>query len=176
MRFLYTCIFLFVSCSVFAQDSTAARKHYHRQPLYLLDGNITDSSMLKKLNPAEVVDITVLKGAAATALYGSKAADGVVLIASRKFAKQQYWTFLGKKSDAYKKAVPDPASDSLVVYVINGKTSAAGNYEGELYKINEQNFIDLKVINKKALQKDYNLTGKKYGIVITKRNTPGDVN
>lgn len=176
MRFLYTCIFLFLSCTVFAQDSTAAGKHYRRQPLYLLDGSIADSTMLKNLNPADVVDITVMKGGAATALYGSKGADGVVLITSRKFAKQHYWTFLGKKSEAYRKAVPDPASDSLVMYIINGKTSAARNYEGELYKINEHNLIELKVIDKKTLQKDYNVTGKKYGIVITKRNTPGDVN
>ena len=36
------------------------------------------------INPNDIADINVLKGAAATALYGSRAANGVVLITTKK--------------------------------------------------------------------------------------------
>ncbi len=47
-------------------------------------------SQLKNLNPADYESITVLKGAAATALYGSRGANGAIVIVSKggKFGKQ----------------------------------------------------------------------------------------
>ena len=52
-------------------------------PLYVIDGfPITGS--IGQLNPDEIDDITVLKDAASTSLYGSRAANGVVLITTKK--------------------------------------------------------------------------------------------
>ena len=52
-------------------------------PLYVIDGfPITGS--IGALNPDEVEDITILKDAASTSLYGSRAANGVVLITTKK--------------------------------------------------------------------------------------------
>lgn len=50
-------------------------------PLYIVDGTVTDQNSVIMDN---VASISVLKGAAATALYGIRAADGVVLITSKK--------------------------------------------------------------------------------------------
>lgn len=41
------------------------------------------------LNPSDIADITVLKDAAATAIYGARAANGVIIITTRKGAKEQ---------------------------------------------------------------------------------------
>ena len=46
------------------------------------------SNGLVDINPEDIEDLTILKGAAATALYGSEAANGVVMITSKK-AKSQ---------------------------------------------------------------------------------------
>jgi len=55
-------------------------------PLYVVDGfPITGS--IGALNPDEIENISVLKDAASTSLYGSRAANGVVLITT-KFAKK----------------------------------------------------------------------------------------
>lgn len=46
-------------------------------------------SFMNFINPDEVEDITVLKGATAAALYGARGANGVILITSKKGAKRQ---------------------------------------------------------------------------------------
>ncbi len=51
-------------------------------PLYVVDGIIFSGS-LSSINPADIESITVLKDAASTALYGSKAANGVVLLTTK---------------------------------------------------------------------------------------------
>lgn len=51
-------------------------------PLYVVDG-IIFSGNLSNINPADVESITVLKDASSTALYGSKAANGVVLVTTK---------------------------------------------------------------------------------------------
>ncbi len=53
------------------------------EPLYVVDGFplVTDISLI---NPDEIETITVLKDASSTALYGSRAANGVVLITTKQ--------------------------------------------------------------------------------------------
>ncbi|MBB6130310.1 M56 family metallopeptidase [Mucilaginibacter lappiensis] len=53
------------------------------QPLYVLDGKVIDKSDMEYIMPNTIESLAVLKGASATALYGSKGADGVVLITSK---------------------------------------------------------------------------------------------
>ena len=53
-------------------------------PLFILDGAPISSSMFNTLNPSDIQDITVLKDAASTAIYGSRAANGVIVITSKK--------------------------------------------------------------------------------------------
>ncbi|MGL5682236.1 MAG: SusC/RagA family TonB-linked outer membrane protein [Marinifilaceae bacterium] len=50
------------------------------QPLFILDGFETDIQTIMNLNMERVASITLLKDAASTAIYGSKAANGVVVV------------------------------------------------------------------------------------------------
>ena len=77
------------------------------QPLFVVDGvpiegkdfNSTDAArggggydygnLLQDINPADIENISVLKGASASALYGSRASNGVVMITTKKAKKQQ---------------------------------------------------------------------------------------
>ena len=52
------------------------------QPLFVIDGMPITGS-INNINPEEVETLTVLKDASATALYGSRAANGVILITTR---------------------------------------------------------------------------------------------
>ncbi|MEO7048069.1 MAG: hypothetical protein ABI091_22410 [Ferruginibacter sp.] len=54
------------------------------KPMIILDGKEVDSSVIEKISPNEVKNITVLKGASAKAIYGSKAAKGVVVITTKR--------------------------------------------------------------------------------------------
>lgn len=54
------------------------------EPLYVLDGKIISSEVFANLNPTDIGGIKVLKDAVACALYGIKAANGVIEITSLK--------------------------------------------------------------------------------------------
>ncbi len=52
-------------------------------PLYVVDGVPFDGS-INDLNPADVESVSILKDAASSALYGNRAANGVILITTKK--------------------------------------------------------------------------------------------
>jgi TonB-linked SusC/RagA family outer membrane protein len=56
----------------------------NNQALIVLDGVIVPSDYLNSLNPNDVENVTVLKGANAAALYGSQAANGVLIISTKQ--------------------------------------------------------------------------------------------
>lgn len=51
-------------------------------PLFVIDGMLTND--MSTLNPADIENITVLKDASALAIYGSRAANGVVIVTTKK--------------------------------------------------------------------------------------------
>jgi len=53
-------------------------------PLYVIDGFPTEESVSNSVSPADIESITVLKDASATAIYGARAANGVVVITTKK--------------------------------------------------------------------------------------------
>ncbi|MBD3374531.1 TonB-dependent receptor plug domain-containing protein [candidate division KSB1 bacterium] len=71
------------------------------QPLFVIDGSpvnnasfmsdgdighagVTEMNRMSDLNPEDIASLEILKGAAASAIYGSRAANGVVLITTKK--------------------------------------------------------------------------------------------
>lgn len=52
------------------------------EPLYVVDGFISDNG--KFINPNDIADIQVLKDASATAIYGARGGNGVILITTKK--------------------------------------------------------------------------------------------
>jgi len=59
------------------------------EPLYVIDGiamsgqTSSNNSVLSTINPSDITSIEVLKDASATAIYGSRASNGVVLITTK---------------------------------------------------------------------------------------------
>ncbi len=60
------------------------------EPLYVIDGVAVDgqtngnNSALANINPSDIVSLEILKDASATAIYGSRASNGVVLITTKR--------------------------------------------------------------------------------------------
>ena len=52
-------------------------------PLFVLDGFIVSMSRILQLDPERIENVTILKDAAATAIYGSRASNGVVVIETK---------------------------------------------------------------------------------------------
>ena len=74
------------------------------QPLYVIDGMPVDNTelegagkwggydygdVLSSLNPDDIENISILKGPSASALYGSRASNGVVLITTKSASKKK---------------------------------------------------------------------------------------
>jgi TonB-linked SusC/RagA family outer membrane protein len=91
------------SSNVLIRGSTSITGN--NQPLYVIDGVPVDNSnystgsdgwggydygnVAQDLNPNDIESISVLKGAAASALYGSRAANGVILVTTKKGKTRQ---------------------------------------------------------------------------------------
>ncbi|PRY05736.1 TonB-linked SusC/RagA family outer membrane protein [Pontibacter ummariensis] len=56
----------------------------NNSPLYIMDGVEISAADFATINPADFESMTVLKDASATSIYGSRGANGVVVITTRK--------------------------------------------------------------------------------------------
>ena len=53
-------------------------------PLYIIDGFPSEGSFATSINPADIESIDVLKDASATAIYGARGANGVIVINTKR--------------------------------------------------------------------------------------------
>ena len=125
------------------------------QPLYVVDGvpvlansdgymssSIKSQSVLATLNPNDIESMTILKDAAAASLYGSRAANGVVIITTKKGktgkTKVHYDMQIGWQQIAVKSAMDRMNAKQLKEYYFEG----IKNFFGEYYDITGQDAID----------------------------------
>lgn len=74
-------------------------------PLFILDGAPVSSAIFTALNPNDIESVTVLKDAASTAIYGARAANGVIVITSKKGKMGEQATVTVRASVGWSKAV-----------------------------------------------------------------------
>lgn len=75
-------------------------------PLYVIDGAIADAAFFSNLDPNSIENISFLKDASSAAIYGSRAAYGVVLVTTKQGAEGKtnisYSGMVGMKTPTYK--------------------------------------------------------------------------
>ena len=125
------------------------------QPLYVIDGvpilansdgymssSIRSQSILASLNPNDIESMTILKDAAAASLYGSRAANGVIIITTKKGktgkTNVHYDMQIGWQQIAVKSAMNTMNAAQLKEYYFEG----IKNFFGEYYGITGQDAID----------------------------------
>ncbi len=54
------------------------------EPLYICDGAPVSSSFFNSMNPADIESVTVLKDGASISIYGSRGANGIIVITTKK--------------------------------------------------------------------------------------------
>ena len=57
------------------------------EPMYIMDGVPVSSSVFSSINPQDIENISILKDASSTAIYGSRAANGVIFITTKQGKK-----------------------------------------------------------------------------------------
>ena len=75
-------------------------------PLYVVDG-VPFTGSINNINAADVESMTILKDAASTSLYGSKAANGVVIITTRKGTSAKDSFTLNMSSGFSSRSIPE---------------------------------------------------------------------
>lgn len=79
-------------------------------PLFIMDGEVVEQAEIAKLSPDKLAGMYVYKDATATALYGKKGEDGVIMVVTKGFT--------GKSSFF--------AEDFKGLVILNGKPQAIG--------------------------------------------------
>ncbi|MCF0177164.1 MAG: TonB-dependent receptor [Bacteroidales bacterium] len=106
------------------------------QPLYVVDGiplqndgvgGSRNISILSTLNPDDIANMTILKDAAAASLYGSRAANGVIVITTKKGSagktKITYDGEVGASSIAVRTAIQPMNAEQTKQYYLDGYTN-----------------------------------------------------
>lgn len=162
------------------------------QPLFVIDGVITDNSTVNEtsnggsqlglasdrpnrnndytnrmadLNPDDIASITVLKGPEATALYGSQASSGAIVITTKK-AKTSNGKISLFYDNAFRVSVLNrfPAVSNNFSPGTNGVAGQVFTYFGPAYPANIKKFDNLHNFFKTGFSQTHNLStefGKK---------------
>ena len=90
------------------------------EPLYVIDGAIADATFFSNLDPNSIESISFLKDAASSAIYGSRAAYGVVLVTTKAGKEEKtsfsYSGFVGVKMPTY---LPDLVNSAEYATLLN---------------------------------------------------------
>lgn len=96
-------------------------------PLWVIDGNVVDAGGIGFLNQSDIESIEVLKDAASAAIYGTRAATGVILVTTKKGKSGKitvnYTGFSGVSSPAKKL---DLLNSAQYATIMNEKAVADG--------------------------------------------------
>ena len=76
-------------------------------PLYVVDGMPYDEDAVNALNPADIESMSILKDAASAALYGSRAANGVVMITTKKGSSENSSISVDARWGVNTRAIPE---------------------------------------------------------------------
>jgi len=77
----------------------------NRSPLYVVDG-VPFSGSINSINPSDISSTTILKDATATAIYGSRGANGVVLITTKTGSASNSYIEIDIKTGVNDQLVP----------------------------------------------------------------------
>jgi len=152
-------------------------------PLIVIDGVPVESNgisgtgnLLSTINPDDIESVSVLKDASATALYGSRASNGVLIITTKKGTKGKVrFNYNTQASISEVAKQVDVLSADQVRDIVNADAAATGN---NTYKniVGAANTNWQEVIYRKALGVDNNISASGSAGIIPFRVSLGYLN
>jgi TonB-linked SusC/RagA family outer membrane protein len=120
------------------------------------------SNRMTDLNPNDIETITVLKGPEATALYGSQASSGAIIITTRK-AKSNQFALQYDNSFRVQKATRFPETFDVYQNGTNGVNTDVFLYFGEPYPADARKFDNIDIFFRTGFAQTHNL-GMDFGV------------
>ena len=124
-------------------------------PLYIVD-NVPIVNGYININPNDIATVTVMKDAWAVALYGDRAANGAIVITTKRGTKQLHVSYSGKlgvsnlpkqvevfSGDEFRSIVTDHfSSDPTAISLLGGANT---NWQNEIYRpaISQDHHVDV---------------------------------
>ncbi|MBI9057071.1 MAG: SusC/RagA family TonB-linked outer membrane protein [Labilibaculum sp.] len=102
----------------------------NNEALIVIDGSIASTGAFDDLNPNDVESVNVLKGASAAALYGSRAANGAIIVVTKK----------GKKSSKFTVGIQNSTTFESVAYMPDFQTEYGTGWDGVYNNIENTNW------------------------------------
>ncbi|WP_345066341.1 TonB-dependent receptor [Sphingobacterium thermophilum] len=112
----------------------------NNNPLILLDN--VEIPSINVVNPDDIESITVLKDAAASSIYGSKAAFGVVLITTKQGAKDEKTNVNYSNNFSFQNPFKkyEMGTLSALRYSLDAAQRVGSNVTGAFYKVDEESY------------------------------------
>ncbi len=129
------------------------------EPLYILDGVAISSADFNTVNPADIESLSVLKDASSTSIYGARAANGVIVITTKRGRRAEKPVINYRMQVGFSQIsqanwnIMD--TGERIRYEQEIGLSAGKNYD--LLRRTDVNWLDA-VFNDKALLQDYELS------------------
>ncbi|MFT3904510.1 MAG: TonB-dependent receptor plug domain-containing protein [Niabella sp.] len=144
-----------------------------KQPLYILDGVSVKQKDFEKIKPEDIESISVLKDASAVAVYGTRAANGVMLIATKKMSGKSGMDTLLHRVDSILKRQSDGAQN-LSKFTPNDKNDNQQQRDFPIIVEGHRSRKDIDASQEvpKDIQKE--LKGSVGGVVVV-RGKPGSI-
>ncbi|MBQ4499332.1 MAG: TonB-dependent receptor [Alistipes sp.] len=129
-------------------------------PLYVIDGIISTSG-LDGINPQDIASMQILKDASSTSVYGSRGANGVVLITTRNGqsgdARITFSSKIGISDVRKSYDLLSPYEYALALNDIRGAGTISDD-DVELYRLGEKGIDWIDLMTRTAISQDYNLS------------------
>lgn len=135
---------------------------------YVLDGVPSSKAVFDKLINENIAEVIVLKGESAVTLFGTKAKNGAVLIATKAAAKKIYTRNLSAFSSEYSRKIQTLRNDSELLYVIDG-IPLYKEPEAKLYKLKAAQISSLTLMGPEDAKTTFGVDKKDGAVIITTR-------
>jgi hypothetical protein len=157
-----TGILLLLPFAAAAQTDTATPRQ-----MYVVDSVLITSDTLEGVPPDQIAMITVASGKRTVEKYGEKAANGVIYIETKPFARKRYNRLFGSIAPAYAAALQKHGSDSTFQYIINDRPLSS-NQENELAALEKGQITGIEILDARRLKQQFNIKDKQVGVLIRK--------
>jgi len=134
------------------------------QPLFVVDGVVTENNLAQSINPKSINNMYILKGDEAVKKYGEKAGNGVIEITLKKEGTSVKQAGHTQKSEAKIIVRDGNDSKSQPLYVVDGMVMGP---DFKLDSINAETIQSVTVLKDSASFKQYGERGKNGVILIT---------
>jgi len=158
------------------------------QPLYVINGVSQNGNVFRKLSPNSIQSMEVLKDASATAIYGSRGSNGVIVITTKKLSRKEKKALkqIQKIQDSISKSkqIQQYNSEEYDAFVENPfeltKNQSVSTFSIDVDKAAYSNIRRMinngEIVNKNAVRIEEMINYFKYDYPQPKNNQPFSIN